>query len=170
MITTVCETQIDRLRILPGDCVERMRELPPASVQLVVTSPPYDDLRTYGGHSWDFEATARELFRVLCDGGVARDLVLSWSDPGDTVLDPFGGSGTTAKAAIEQGRDALMIELSADYCALIERRCDVTPGLPLLPSVGRGQDSGPASYNPKTSSPLIAATADQKKNQKQILG
>lgn len=66
-----------------------MRELPAASVQLVVTSPPYDDLRTYGGHSWDFEATARELYRVLCDGGV-----VCWN-VGDSVVD---GSETLTSA------------------------------------------------------------------------
>jgi site-specific DNA-methyltransferase (adenine-specific) len=39
-------------------------------VDLVVTSPPYDDLRTYGGHSWNFETLAAQLVRVLKPGGV----------------------------------------------------------------------------------------------------
>lgn len=39
-------------------------------VDLVITSPPYDDLRDYKGFSFDFENIARELFRVLKDGGV----------------------------------------------------------------------------------------------------
>jgi len=43
---------------------------PDACIDLVVTSPPYDDLRTYGGHSWDFPAVARELTRILKPGGV----------------------------------------------------------------------------------------------------
>ena len=42
----------------------------PESVDLVVTSPPYDDLRTYGGHSWDFYGVAWLLKRVLKPGGV----------------------------------------------------------------------------------------------------
>jgi len=37
---------------------------------LVVTSPPYDNLRKYKGFSFDFENTAKELYRVLKDGGV----------------------------------------------------------------------------------------------------
>lgn len=57
-------------QIIIGDSAESLRTLESGSVHLVVTSPPYDQLRTYGGHSWDFEATARELYRVLCDGGV----------------------------------------------------------------------------------------------------
>lgn len=48
-----------------------------------------------------------------------------------TVLDPFGGSGTTGKVAIEHGRRAILIELKPDYVDLIRRRCHVTPGLQL---------------------------------------
>jgi site-specific DNA-methyltransferase (adenine-specific) len=40
------------------------------SVQLTVTSPPYDNLREYKGFSWNFEALARELYRVTKPGGV----------------------------------------------------------------------------------------------------
>lgn len=261
----------ERLQILVGDCLERLVDLPDGSVQLVVTSPPYDNLRNYGDHLWDFENTARELDRVLCTGGIicwnvgdsvvdgsetltsfrqalyfvdqvgfrmhdtmiyekanfghpssnryhqlfeyifvlskgrprcfnplkdkanawagtqtfgkntlresngtmgerkrsiiepygmrsnvwrgntrgqedccdgvehpammpkwlAHDLILSWSNAGDTVLDPFAGSGTTGKEAIELGRKTVMIEVNSDYIPIIERTCDVTPGLAL---------------------------------------
>jgi DNA modification methylase len=53
-----------------GDCLEYMRTLESGSVDCVVTSPPYDNLRTYGGHTWDFEGVAQQLFRVVKDGGV----------------------------------------------------------------------------------------------------
>jgi DNA modification methylase len=53
---------------------------------------------------------------------LARDHILSWSNPGDIVLDPFAGSGTTLKMAKETGRNYIGIEISADYCKLIERR------------------------------------------------
>jgi DNA modification methylase len=278
--------QMSRLVVLHGDCVERMRTLPASSVQLVVTSPSYDALRTYGGHSWNFEATARELYRVVCDGGVvcwnvgdsvvdgsetltsakqkiffreqcgfrihdtmiyektnfghpersryhqlfeyvfilskgkprafnpicdkrnayagtgtlgkntlretngamklrtrniisewgmrgnvwrgntagqegalcqgsdhpapmpkwlARDLILSWSNPGDTVLDPFSGSGTTGRAALEHGRKAILIEIEESYLPVIERSCSVTMGL-ALSSVPERPVSDSASY------------------------
>lgn len=52
------------------DCVEGMKMLADASVDLVVTSPPYDNLRAYNGFAWDFEETAKQLFRVLKPGGV----------------------------------------------------------------------------------------------------
>lgn len=261
--------------VLQGNAFDRLRKLPGDSIPLVVTSPPYDSLRTYGGNgspTWDFQLIALELSRVLCVGGVicwnvgdsvvdgsetltsarqkiffrehcklrihdtmiyeksnfgspsstryhqlfeyvfvlskgapktfnpikdkrnawagtgtfgknsireadgsfgertrsiitefgmrgnvwrgntrgqeeicqslphpammpkwlARDLIRSWSNVGDTVLDPMAGSGTTGEAAIELSRGALLIELNPDYVALInERLCNVTPGLPL---------------------------------------
>lgn len=57
-------------KLMAGDCVERMRELSDASAQLVVTSPPYDELRDYNGYSFPFEDIAQELFRVTAVGGV----------------------------------------------------------------------------------------------------
>ena len=56
--------------VLLGDNCKRLVQFPPECVDLVVTSPPYDNLRTYGGHTWDFEGVARELTRVLKPGGV----------------------------------------------------------------------------------------------------
>ena len=52
------------------DCVEGMKLLESESIDLVVTSPPYDNLRTYNGFNFDFESTAKELVRVLKKGGV----------------------------------------------------------------------------------------------------
>lgn len=262
----------DKLTLLCGDNGELLQAMPGGSVQCCVTSPPYDDLRTYGGYEWDFETVAWELFRVLCPGGVvcwvvsdavvngsetltsckqkiffveqcgfsvetmiyqklnfshpekvryhqvfeyvfilskgparvfnpimdrknltagcvgnlgvntfterdgsksertkkvtaefgmrhnvwlgktrgqeemceelkhpammpkwlARDLIISWSNPGDTVLDPFVGSGTTAEMALELGRRAIGMDLNPDYVEMARARChNVTPGLQL---------------------------------------
>jgi DNA modification methylase len=238
-----------------GDNCDLLGQLPRECIDLVVTSPPYDDLRTYGGHSWDFYGVAWQLKRVLKPGGVivwvvadatkdgsetgtsmeqalhfkrlglnlhdtmiyqklnylpqnapdrydqaweyvfvlsagrpksaqlltkknakggvslwtggrinqdgvlhdkvfreiaedgmrnnvwpyptgggtrdhpavfplalATDCVATWSNPGDIVLDPFSGSGTTAKAAKELGRRFLGLEINPEYCAIAERR------------------------------------------------
>ena len=53
-----------------GDCLELMKNIPDGSVDLTVTSPPYDNLRKYNGFYWDFHGTAKELYRVTKDGGV----------------------------------------------------------------------------------------------------
>lgn len=254
-----------------GDALTVLKTLPEESVQCCVTSPPYDNLRQYGGYEWNFEDIAMQLVRVMCVGGIicwnvadsvingsetlssfkqaiffkescalrvhdtmiyhktnfghpesvryhqlfeyvfifskgtprcfnplrdkknawagtgtfgrnsvreangqmgerkrniitelgmrgnvwsgktagqegqicqgskhpapmpewlARDLVLSWSNCNDTILDPFGGSGTTGAVALEVGRKAILIELNPDYVKLIHERCaSVTPGL-----------------------------------------
>lgn len=53
-----------------GDCLAIMSGMESACVDLTVTSPPYDNLRTYKGHTWDFEGIAKELYRVTKPGGV----------------------------------------------------------------------------------------------------
>lgn len=57
-------------KIVCGNCVDVLGKLSDESVDLVVTSPPYDNLRNYNGYDFDFEGIAQELFRVLKDGGV----------------------------------------------------------------------------------------------------
>lgn len=57
--------------------------------------------------------------------------ILAGSRPGDVVLDPFGGSGTTGATALTLGRKAVLIELNQDYAKLIERRTTATMGLAL---------------------------------------
>lgn len=258
--------------IICGDALTELQKFPSESVQCCVTSPPYDDLRKYGGHSWNFEGIATELTRVMVPGGVicwnvgdsvvdgsetlssskqkiffreqcglrihdtmiyersnfgqpekvryhqmfeyvfilskgaprcfnplrdkpnawagtktfgkntlresdgtmgerrrniitefgmrgnvwkgltrgqgdccdgvdhpammpkwlAHDLILSWSNIGDTVIDPFGGSGTTGKQALELGRNAILIDINSTFVELMKKTCDVTPGLPLV--------------------------------------
>ena len=61
---------MDKVKLLHGDCLELMKDIPDKSVDLTVTSPPYDNLRTYNGFEWDFENIAKELFRITKDGGV----------------------------------------------------------------------------------------------------
>ena len=248
--------------IICGDNVKVLEGFEDESIDLTVTSPPYDNLRAYNGFTWDFEALARQLYRVTKQGGVvvwvvgdatvngsetgtsfrqalyfmecgfnlhdtmiyekngapfpdktryynvfeymfifskgdiktvnllsdrknkwtnswgkqsvrtkdgkqtvkekredskehgvrfniwringgkgfttqdeyaythpamfpealARDHILSWSNAGDLVLDPFIGSGTTAKMAKETGRHWIGIDISDEYCKLAEKR------------------------------------------------
>ena len=272
-------------RIVCGDNTEVLCQMPPESVDLVVTSPPYDDLRTYGGHSWDFFGVGWLLKRVLKPGGVivwvvndatkdgsesgtsmeqvlhfrrlglliydtmvfqkqgmptdprlrylqnweymtvlskgrpktynplkdrrnssagrkfnyrvdrlgdnlvtiptaerqtgefgirtniweydcrnmgglhpaqfpvalAADHIKSWSNPGDIVLDPFAGSGTTCKAAKELNRQWCGIEINPEYCAVAEARltqdvmtleaCDMRPNGPSSATRPTGGDA-----------------------------
>jgi DNA modification methylase len=53
---------------------------------------------------------------------LANDHILSWSDMGDVVLDPFMGSGTTAKMALLNGRKYIGFEISKEYCDIANER------------------------------------------------
>ncbi len=53
---------------------------------------------------------------------LAETCILAGSRPGDTVLDPFGGAGTTGLVADRNGRDAVLVELSAANCDLATGR------------------------------------------------
>lgn len=243
-----------------GECAEMMSKMPDGCIDLTVTSPPYDNLRSYNGYTFDFFAIARQLIRVTKPGGVivwvvadqtvngsetgtsfkqalyfmakgmrlhdtmiyekdgvgaagsmncylqafeymfvfskdkpktfnilrdrknvrpgemvgarrkngdvqkkfkarvgeygrrfniwkysgglgvtaenkvafdhpaifsealARDHILSWSNPGDLVLDPFMGSGTTAKMAMQNGRQYIGFDISPEYVELARKR------------------------------------------------
>ena len=51
-----------------------------------------------------------------------RPCILAGCPEGGTVLDPFGGSGTTGEVAEETGRHSVMIELSEEYVKLMRKR------------------------------------------------
>ena len=53
-----------------------------------------------------------------------RRLILGWSPPDGTVLDPFGGTGTTALVAAMLGRRGISVDLSADYQRIATWRCN----------------------------------------------
>jgi site-specific DNA-methyltransferase (adenine-specific) len=80
-------------KIIEGNCVEVMQNMPDNLVDLTVTSPPYDDLRNYKGFVFPFEEIAKELFRITKPGGVVVWVV------GDATI---GGSetGTGFKQAL----------------------------------------------------------------------
>ena len=50
--------------------LDTMKRMPDNFIDLTVTSPPYDGLRTYNGYSFPFENIAKELYRITKDGGV----------------------------------------------------------------------------------------------------
>ncbi len=59
-------------KIICGDAVTVMRQIPPESVDIIITSPPYDEIRTYNGYNkFNLHNTGKEIFRVLKNGGIA---------------------------------------------------------------------------------------------------
>ena len=80
-------------KIIQGDCLEVMKLFKAESIDLVVTSPPYDNLRDYKGYIFNFEGIAKELFRIMKEGGVVVWVV------GDATIDG-SETGTSFRQAL----------------------------------------------------------------------
>ena len=80
-------------KIYNEDCLDTMARMKDNFIDLTVTSPPYDNLRTYNGYSFDFESIAKELYRVTKEGGVVVWVV------GDATI-KGSESGTSFKQAL----------------------------------------------------------------------
>lgn len=78
----ICSEASKLLKTFPNNCID-----------LVVTSPPYDNLRDYKGYSFDFKSIAKELFRVIKEGGVVVWVVA------DATIDG-SETGTSFKQAL----------------------------------------------------------------------
>jgi len=56
--------------IISGDCAEVLHQIEDESIDMCITSPPYDNLRVYKGYKFPFENIVEELFRILKSGRV----------------------------------------------------------------------------------------------------
>jgi len=109
------------MKLIHGDCIEKMKDIPDNSIDMVMTSPPYDNLRDYGKdftgwgeHIW--KPVLEGIFRVLKEGGVCvwvvNDATIKGSETGtsfkqalywmeiggnlhDTMIYSKGGQGAT---------------------------------------------------------------------------
>ena len=90
------------MKLMQGDCLELMKSIPDGSVDLTVTSPPYDNLRTYNGnneqwgeHVW--KGVIQELHRVTADGGVVvwvvADATIKGSETGTSFRQALWAMG-----------------------------------------------------------------------------
>lgn len=92
------DIKTENLWLMQGDCLDRMKEIESGSVDLTVTSPPYDNLRSYNGnnkqwgeHVW--REVIKDLYRVTSDGGVVVWVV------GDATI-KGSETGTSFKQAL----------------------------------------------------------------------
>ena len=72
-----------------GNHLDILNQYPDGCFDMCLTSPPYDNLRTYKGYDFHFEPLAHELFRVLKDGGVCVWVVGSKHEDFNESLTPF---------------------------------------------------------------------------------
>ena len=118
-----------------GDCRQILPTLPADSIHCCVTSPPYWGMRQYlfdEAVVLRYDLSDEQAARVEAElarrgisprqGGSAEPCVLAGCRPGGVVLDPFAGSGTVGRVAEDNGRNSLLIELSAQYGAIARRK------------------------------------------------
>jgi len=80
-------------KIICGDCKDVMAQFPDDCIDLTITSPPYDNLRTYCGYTFNFEGIAKQLYRITKIGGVVVWVV------GDATI-KGSETGTSFKQAL----------------------------------------------------------------------
>ncbi len=75
-------------QIIHGDCIKVMRQFPYRYVDLVVTSPPYDDIKKYNSYVFDYKKVINELYRIMKIGGVVvwivADQHVNYSETGSS--------------------------------------------------------------------------------------
>ncbi len=80
---------VETNKIYATDCVELMKKMDENYVDLTVTSPPYDNLRSYNGYDFDFENIAKQLYRITKEGGVVVWVVGKKIEKGNILPTPF---------------------------------------------------------------------------------
>ena len=138
--------------LMKGDCLERMKEIESGSIDLTVTSPPYDNLRTYNDTLvWNetiWQAVIKELFRVTKIGGVVVWVV------GDATIkgSETGTSFKQALWAMECGFNLhdTMIYRKANYIPLTHKRYEQEFEYMFIFSKGKPNTFNPIMVDCKT--------------------
>jgi DNA modification methylase len=78
---------------------------------------------TCRGNIWEYAVGGKSVGHpAVFPEKLARDHIISWSNEGDTILDPFAGSGTVGKIAKQLNRNCILIEKDPEYCEIAEKR------------------------------------------------
>lgn len=103
-------------RNVKGELVERnIKPIPK-------TSPRNNIWRYNNGKGYTTKDDYAYEHPAMYPEALARDHILSWSNPGDLVLDPFMGSGTTAIMAYDTDRNFIGFEIDQKYFSICQRR------------------------------------------------
>ncbi len=94
----------------------------PTQEQKKMASMSTEEWNTYFTGHWTFPGARQDKHLAMFPEELPRRLIKMFSFPGETVLDPFAGSGTTAKTAKDLWRNSVSYEINADFIQLIEER------------------------------------------------
>lgn len=110
--TTVIDGSADLTKLSKGELVDLLTQI-----------------RDFSTAMYENKPTRNDLHPTMKPCNLIRRMVLNSSKPGDVVLDPFGGSGSTMLAAHQAGRVGVLNELDPHYCDQIIRRMRDATGL-----------------------------------------
>jgi len=96
---------------------------PPTKAQKEKSKVTKEEWREYTKTVWQIANTSDPNHPAVFPVEIPRRLIKLFSFHGETVLDPFAGTGTTAIAAIELGRHGVCVEQNPDYAKVIRERC-----------------------------------------------
>src|SRR5437764_826801 len=124
-------------RVLSGDCIELMKAMPEASSDMIFADPPYNrqlegaphcpnHSRADGGERLK-SADGRTAHPTQKPEALLHRVILAATQPGDLVLDPFFGTGTTGVVAKRLGRRYIGLERDKAYVSVAEKRLKATP-------------------------------------------
>ena len=107
------------IRNKKGDLVER-------NIKPIPDFSPRNNIWKYNtGKNYSTKDAVAFDHPAIFPEGLAEDHILTWSKPGDVVLDPFNGSGTTIKMALLNARHYVGVEMSQEYCDIAQQRIDI---------------------------------------------
>ena len=81
-------------KIICGDSIKIIEEFDDESIDMIITSPPYDNLRNYEGYSFNFNNIPNKLFKIIKNGGIIVWVV------GDSTVDG-SESGESFRQALD---------------------------------------------------------------------
>jgi DNA modification methylase len=84
-----------------------------------------DEWKAYFSGHWQFAGERQVLHEAMFPEELPRRLIRMFTVVGETVLDPFTGSGTTIKVALELGRNAIGYEIQPDYIPVIREKLGI---------------------------------------------
>jgi len=129
------------ITIYHGDCREILPSLP--QVGMILTSPPYDDLRVYGGHAWTFDLVAPVIVDALLPGGTAvwivGDQVCNGGETGESFRQALGfkSLGLTLHDTMIYWKNAFPFPDKTRYAQVFEYMFVFTKGRPRVTNIAR---------------------------------
>lgn len=101
-----------------------MKHRPNAKISIAEVGARWN-IWTYDA-GWMKTTTDKEAYEhpAVFPEKLAEDHIVSWTNPGDVVLDPMCGSGTTPKMAVENERNFIGIDMGAEYCEIARKRVE----------------------------------------------